>query len=136
MTRPSLASKMKIPAAVILVGYWLCMFVGTHLPNPQQFIPPDLWDKALHATAYAGLTALALLNLRLRGPLRWSLLPLVVPIAATVGLFDEVTQIPVGRDFEWLDLAADLVGAITATILVAGGLAALERWPRRRLREA
>lgn len=136
MARPPLASKMRIPAALILAGYWLCMFVGTHIPNPDQLVSPDLWDKALHATAYAGLTALVLFNLRLRGPLRWSLLPLVVAAAGLVGLFDEVTQIPVGRDFEWLDLAADLTGAITATILVSAGLAALDRWPGRRLREA
>lgn len=136
MARRPLATTLRIPATLLAAGYWLCMFIGTHMPQPERLISPDVWDKALHAAAYAGLTALVLFNLLLRGPLRWSRMVTVVALVTLVGLFDELTQIPVGRDFEWLDLAADLTGAVAATAVVALVVTAIDRLPRRRLREA
>ena len=127
----SLAQRLRIPAASLLTGYWIALFISTHLPHPERFIPADLWDKGLHFVAYGGLAALMLFNLLLRGPLRWSRVAAIVAAVATIGLLDEVTQIPVGRSFDLLDLLADVIGAIAATTIMAAVVIVIQRPPRR-----
>jgi VanZ family protein len=78
-----------------------------------------VWDKAEHAGAWMVLTLLGLLLSTRR---RWAI-PL---FAVALGALIEVLQaaLPLGRDGEWADLAADAVGVATAWFLwrVAGHL--------------
>ncbi len=108
---------------VCVAAYWCVLFLATHWPNP--FPPggtPKYPDKLVHFTAYAGLALLGVLALarapagtrrRVSGWRSMGVLALVVGY----GLFDEITQPVTGRDFEWLDWAADCAGATTGTIL-------------------
>jgi VanZ family protein len=127
MARQPLATTLRLPATLLLAAYWICLFIGTHIPQPERLISPNVWDKGLHMAAYAGLTSLILLNMLLRGPLRWSRLAMVLAAVAVVGMFDELTQIPVGRNCDVLDLAADVTGALAATLAIMLAVAAFRR---------
>lgn len=101
----------------LLAAYWCVLFLATHWPNPYP--PggtPDYPDKLVHFTAYAVLAFLGVFALawvpgengdRVSG---WRSLGLLAVVIA-YGLFDEVTQPITGRDFEWLDWAADCAGS-------------------------
>ncbi len=121
------SDRLKNPALALLVIYWLCMFVGTHIPQHDLIVPEQISDKLVHAVAYAGLTVLLLLNLFLRTSLRWYHGLIVVLTVAAVGIFDELTQIPVGREFDLVDWAADMIGALTGLAIVAISMAVHRR---------
>ena len=79
---------------------------------PPEDVPPTLGlsDKVLHLLGYAVLGVLAVLS-----GLRW---PLALVSVVGLGFVLEIIQGLLGyRSFEWLDLAADAVGA-TAGVLV------------------
>ncbi len=89
-----------------------------------------VWDKLLHAGAWAGLTLLALRATHLgRWPLRGGATLLAAALALAYGFSDEFHQsfVP-GRDASLLDFAADAVGTVSA-IAAAG---AWQAWRRRR----
>jgi len=99
-------------ASICLVGYWLALFAGTHMPQvrmPGVVVATN--DKVLHVIAFAGLSFLLSwaiptnLSDRFRN-VRWAALA-----AICYGAFDELTQIPVGRTADWQDLIADIIGA-------------------------
>jgi VanZ family protein len=99
-------------ASICLVGYWLALFAGTHMPRvrmPGVVVASN--DKVLHLMAFAGLSFLlswaipTSLSDRFRN-VRWAALA-----AICYGAFDELTQIPVGRTADWQDLIADIIGA-------------------------
>ena len=53
-------------------------------------------------------------------PARRRIVPLLVmAVGAAYGVFDELTQIPVGRDAEVLDWLADVSGSAAAAAVVA-----------------
>ena len=81
-----------------------------------------VWDKLLHAGAWAGLTVLALrATHRGKSPLRLGATLAAVAIALAYGLSDEFHQSFVtGREPSLLDFVADSVGTAAA---VAGALA-------------
>lgn len=110
----------------VLGLYWIVLFAATHWPNPWPGGEgPKYPDKLVHGTAYFGLTVLltATLGIRVGGAWgRWAICYLIV---AAYGLADEFTQPWVGRDFDWHDWRADLIGAALGVLLVAA-------WPRRR----
>lgn len=106
-----------------LAAYWCVLFLATHWPNP--FPPggtPKYPDKLVHFSAYAFLAFLgvfALAWVRTEGRERvsvWRSLG-VLAIVIAYGFFDELTQPLTGRDFEWLDWAADCAGASCGTII-------------------
>jgi VanZ family protein len=115
--------RFKTFALALLTLYWLCMFVGTHIPKHDLIFSERISDKLLHLTAYTGLTALVLINWWLRAAPRWTHVLAVILCVAAVGMFDEVTQIPVGRQFELLDWAADVGGALLGSAIVGVALA-------------
>ena len=41
-----------------LAGYWLALFVGTHIPSNMPILPSDSVDKVVHFTAFAVLATL------------------------------------------------------------------------------
>lgn len=118
------------PTRRLVAGAWLpyLMFVvaATHWPAPPATVPGgDVpWDKLLHFGAYlagGALVAAALLAGACRRRGAWLAAGLAL---AAFSLLDEATQPLVGRDFEWLDWAADLSGLALGMALAAG----VARW--------
>ncbi|HEX3726400.1 MAG TPA: VanZ family protein [Pirellulales bacterium] len=105
-------------ALAMLIFYWACLVIGTHLPRGDDLIPPSVSDKFVHCTAYAILSVLILWNWSLRASLRWPQYLVVVGALGMFAIVDEVTQIPVGRDCDHLDWIADMMGTL-------GGLAVM-----------
>jgi VanZ family protein len=103
-----------------LAGFWVLIFIATHLPelpNAVEMIP----DKLAHATAYLGLSFLLSLAAASTGQLNVRGSSIVLGIAALYGTFDELLQIPCGRDAEYGDWIADMCGALvglTACLLL------------------
>ena len=105
-----------------VAGYWLAMFVGTHIPNPEAIIGPEVSDKLLHFVAYFVLMTLLAGRERLLS-VRWPagrklghLLLLVTAYAATDELLQAVPGI--NRHADLYDALADFAGAFAAAILV------------------
>lgn len=117
-----------------LIGYWILALIATHAPDNSAPSPgiPHL-DKVFHLVGYLVLSffcslAFGAWNARgdgsahqadgatRRNPLqrRW----LLVGIVIAYGLVDEATQPWFGRDFDWWDWLADIVGT-----LIGAGLA-------------
>lgn len=96
----------------IAAGYWLVLFVMTHLPRRQAITPPSLLgDKAVHGIAYFGLGLMVGISVWVvdRNRRRWAARSLLILWAYAV--VDELLQIPVGRDCEFLDWVADAIGS-------------------------
>jgi VanZ family protein len=95
-----------LPALAVVV--W-----GELKPSTQG---PEGWDKVLHFTAYFGLAGIATVALGSRRAAMWSALALAV-----FGGILEIVQGFVGRDAEWGDEFANIVGVCAG--LAAGLLA-------------
>lgn len=99
-------------AAIGLLGlYWLALFVGTHIPVSMQGIGHGR-DKALHFLAFAGLAFLMSLGIGGRRP-TWRVFVLVLLAASMYAVFDEFSQLLVGRRCEFWDWVADCIGTGT-----------------------
>jgi VanZ family protein len=81
---------------------------GELRPNPHAFPELMAWDKAQHFVAYFGLALLAALGWGRRVRARYILAALLL-----LGGVLEILQSLVGRDAEWLDMAANTAGAVT-----------------------
>jgi VanZ family protein len=97
---------------VVLVCYWVALFLGTHWPRAHEVLRIGASDKALHFCAYFGLALLVGLNWTLWTDFGWRQRGIALLLVAAFGVFDELTQIPVGRDASIYDWLADLTGAI------------------------
>lgn len=119
MMNPRFAKRLRQVTILALVGYWIALFVGTHLPVTQVHIKGN--DKLLHYAAYSGLALLLtlVLNWRAKGGLRLGHCLLVIFGLAVFGGFDELTQPWVNRQADWLDWFADLAGIVTGTLIGA-----------------
>ncbi len=95
------------------------VLVLTHIP--KAIMPPSLGedgiDKIEHVVAYAVIAYLFLISLRGAPSVRWVLLLFVA--VSLIGAFDELTQPFVNRTASVTDLAADVVGILSALILFA-----------------
>ena len=100
-------------STTILVAYWLCALVATHVPPLREHDPDELpglpWDKLVHFTGYATLAWLLMNALTARRRLGASIL-LTVACVAGYGVLDELTQPPFGRTADVWDYYADLLG--------------------------
>lgn len=103
----------------LLAGYWVAMFVSTHIPTLPIALPGQS-DKTVHLTAFCGLASLLMAWRCSRGQVGLSHLLLMWLMLAGYGAVDEVTQPIVGRVCDLHDWLSDLLGA-------AIGLAAT--WP-------
>ena len=105
---------------VILVACAGLLFLGSSRPIPPEYVPRIPYiDKLAHLVAY-GL--LAMLCFRALWPAREDPAPLWVLIfgaalATAFGAAMEFYQDVVSRQFEWLDMAANGVGAALAAAL-------------------
>ena len=115
---PSWATRLAYRA---WVPYLAAEFLATHWPGAKLPLPvPKLpWDKLLHFAAFVVLGATIGLSLAARR--RAGIVTMLCAWLAIglYGLFDELTQPLVGRDREWLDWGADLLGAICGLLLVS-----------------
>jgi VanZ family protein len=97
----------------ILVCFWTAMFAGTHVPHlPLEAFPAN-FDKLLHGSANCGLAFLIAVWLsagRRVGPKE---LGGIFGVVFAYAIFDELSQIPVGRDCEFFDAVADCAGGVT-----------------------
>lgn len=104
-------------AGRVLAVYWLAMFIGTHVSLRESSSVFQIRDKVVHFAAFAGLTFLAALYQHSRrGTARRLDLIAIWVLAAAYGVFDEVTQIPVGRTADPLDWLADITGAAAGLV--------------------
>lgn len=108
----------------IWIGYWIAIFVATHLPPSSRAVQFAfrLPDWVLHAGAYAGFGALAVWALPGRPTVRR--LAIVFAALLAYGAFDELTQPLVRRSCELSDWIADAIGGLA-------GIAAATAWRRR-----
>ncbi len=128
-------SKVTRIASLSLVGYWLLIFLGTHLPAAK--LPGvSVSDKLCHTLAFAGLSFLLAWALpcgrNRMGHVLWAGV-----IAVVYGCVDELTQMLIpGRSCDILDLAADCVGVVVglSSYLVLRQLLSQLSWGRSLLR--
>lgn len=128
----SFLKKVATPAAAI---YWLALYVGTHIPNPDMLIGPHVSDKVLHFSAYFGLYLVLAVRIRILSD-AWPTMRQTIILAAMTSLysaFDEITQgIPIiNRHPDIMDAVADCAGVVSA-ILVVG----IVDWSEKRIRAA
>ena len=110
-------------------SYWALLFLATHWPSshlPWSNLPWDLpSDVVLHFVAFAILTLLLVFAVAERVD-SWSSASLclrcvaIVMVVAMYGILDEATQPLIGRDFKWLEWAADVAGAVAGVVLGSG----------------
>ena len=105
-----------IKLLIIAILFTTAVFVFTHLPQeimPSQF-EKDGVDKLEHVLAYGVITFLFLISLRTSPTILTALLLFLV--ISTIGAFDELTQPFVNRTASVTDLAADIVGILSALL--------------------
>jgi VanZ family protein len=92
----------------------------THVDLAHE-LEVNVWDKALHFTAYAGLAGMATIAVRAK-PRRalWWALGLIV-----LGGVLEIVQGMTGRDADIWDEAANTLGVVAGTALAWAGIALL-----------
>ena len=133
MSEPANSQKPTVRRAIIVVlaCYWLGAFISTHIPLPDLGDFPDQSDKLAHFSIYAGLAYLLGLYLLSKRPLRLRHYSIVFGVAVIYAIIDELLQVPVHRDAEFLDGLADALGALTGLGLLAiTQRVFLRRWNR------
>jgi hypothetical protein len=128
-------NRLRTAALAVLGCYWLALVIGTHVTHtPRVILALATSDKWLHLSAYAGLAFLIGLNGSLRRTWtrrQWIAVPVLL---AVFGAVDEMTQIPVGRECDILDWAADVVGSVAGVtlFLAVSALYRSQAWRPRR----
>ena len=128
----SILKRLATPAAAC---YWLALYVGTHIPNPDMLIGNHVSDKVLHFSAYFGLYLVLATRIRILHE-AWPTMRQTIVLAAMTSLysaFDEITQgIPIiNRHPDIMDAVADC-GGVVAAIFVIG----IVDWSERKIRAA
>jgi VanZ family protein len=119
MRNPLNPSQTKTLFQFALGGYWLALFIATHLPLDTPLLPVEIdnVDKVYHFTAYAILAGLLATTWQLSSGiltgrhLRWAWV-----VLAIYGAADEITQIAVHRDCSTWDWCADVTGAAVGLV--------------------
>ena len=115
--RPRLGRRV---LGVVLAAYWVAMFLGTHVdiapPGPE--VPNS--DKVVHFLGYCGLATLFAFWVATERRLTLKVVLGIMLTLAAYALFDELSQIPVGRECDVMDWVADMLGASLGVSVVAG----------------
>ena len=118
MLNPSNRSAIATLSKIALGLFWLALFVATHVPPTTYLLPVQGNDKVAHFAAYLFLALLLATAWQLAGGI---LMPRHLVFAwlaiLAYGAFDEVTQIPIGRDCNIWDWTADACGAAVGLLL-------------------
>lgn len=115
----TLLKRIATPATV---GYWLALYIGTHIPNPKVLDELHVSDKTLHFSAYFGLYLLLAVRIRIiheSWPTGRQTIALFL-LTSLYSAFDEITQgLPmINRHPDVLDAVADCTGVIAAILAV------------------
>ena len=105
------ARKIRTGTTLLVAGYWLALFVATHLPRIPAALTMEGADKWEHLGTYATLACLLAFRNSLGQPVNWKCLLRIAVLVALYGVFDELTQIPVGRHADVEDWFADILGS-------------------------
>ena len=97
------------------------VIVLTHIP--QESMPSQIQksgiDKILHALAYGTITFFFILSLK-NPPSTYTVFWILCTLLV-IGIADEITQPLVNRQASFTDLLADVIGIITALLLMIAG---------------
>lgn len=108
-----------------VAAYWFAMFVGTHIPNPEVIIGPEVSDKLLHFVAYFVLMTLLIGRLRLldsQWPTGQQLVRLLLLVGAYAAVDELLQAVPgINRHADVRDAVADIAGAVAAGAVAALG---------------
>ena len=112
-----LATHFKIGPLVTAILVTATVLVLTHLPQTMMPLPlqESGIDKLQHVLAYGTIMLLSLISLR-NAPTVFSVLLLCLVVSA-IGVLDELTQPLVNRTASVADLAADVVGMLSALVV-------------------
>ncbi len=105
-----------------LIVYWIILFTATSIP--AQSVPSfGVGDKFNHFFAYLILAVLLYLTLGFQEKsmfAKHNAALLTIAIILLYGIFDELHQMLIpGRSAEFLDWAADAVGAICGVLIIS-----------------
>jgi VanZ family protein len=104
-----------------LVGYWLALFIATHLPADFVQLPESISDKVPHFVAYALLAILATAAWQWnRCQFGWRRCLIMWLVLASYGVVDEWTQIPLGRQASVADWLFDVAGSGVGLAMFVG----------------
>lgn len=105
--------------ALTLGGYWLALFIATHVPTPEIVVGDILnFDKVIHGGAYFILAMLMFITCRRTGVTTSLAVRLgLVTLALAYGAFDELSQPSFGRCCSLYDWFADGAGIGLALML-------------------
>ncbi len=110
VTRKRWRITARMALVALLSAYWLSMFLGTHMDRVPKSLAEQS-DKVLHLGGYCGLAVLLLVWRISRGPASFRTVALIWLLIASYGALDEITQPLSGRQCEFADWIADLIGA-------------------------
>jgi VanZ family protein len=115
-------------ARTLAIVYFVVLFIGTHIPLEQAEALAAANDKWIHYGAYAVLTVLVLTGWELTiGVLEPKHYFAVWLAGVLYGVFDEVSQTPVGRNCDMNDWMADVLGVVCGLLVFRLGRAALHQ---------
>ena len=116
---PARLHLLRIASVLALLLLVPGLFVGGAQPVAVGLIPVP-WDKVAHCVLFAGFAGLIGLSAGLLPLRRGGLLVLAFAGALAIGIADELHQATLpGRQAGWDDLAADAVGALIGTWVLA-----------------
>ena len=102
-----------------LIIYWFTLVIATHVPKVPE-IRLEQGDKLVHVAAYAVLALLAAVCWSAwRSPLRRLDFVWLIAALAAYAAIDEITQTPFGRQADFHDWLADLVGLACGIVAYA-----------------
>lgn len=118
MNRPS--RRMIGIAWATVALYVLVAVCLTHMPRPPTQLTAHIWDKYLHGCGYFLYAALIYTAAGLTFPRLRGLALILVLLLALWAAADEITQPLFGRDCDIFDWVADMIGVLTAVVLLSG----------------
>jgi|LakMenEpi03Aug12_release.lakeMendotaPanAssembly.Ray.scaffolds.fasta_scaffold249365_2 VanZ family protein len=95
----------------LLIFYWVLCFALTHLPLPSEVAPRPGMDKVYHLVGYFFLGLLLKSNFSIHKKFITYQIRACLVFVLIYSIFDEATQPFVGRQFDLLDIASDIIGA-------------------------
>lgn len=107
---------MKVRYRILLTVYCAGLLAALCTPHPPDAVPPlPGVASTAHVVLFGGMAAIIALGLFRSNPAvsRWALWLAPVTAATAYGLFLECVQLYVPyRNFDWMDVAFDLLGAV------------------------
>jgi VanZ family protein len=106
---------------ILLAGYWVLLFAGTHVPPEFAGLPAEGMDKVVHFTSFAvlaGLLAIAWRSIWGRLPIWSAVAAWLIVVAYAAG--DEISQSWFRRSCDIYDWRADACGAAAGLALIYG----------------